>query len=219
MKLDAAQLLELERQLGKPEGEFGMAVANEMNKSNYGIIHDAFERLNIKNGQNILELGHANGEHVLNLLENLQSIHYSGLEISTLMHNEAIRINEKHIRNGKAKFELYDGNLIPERDLFFDSIITVNTLYFWEKPIDLMNEIHRVLATDGFFVLAFVKKDFMQDLPFVNDGFSLYNNADVSKLVSQSKFKTAEFLDREEEVQSKDNTFVNRKYSLAIIRK
>ena len=207
MKLDAAQLLELERQLGKPEGEFGMAVANEMNKSNYGIIHDAFE------------LGHANGEHVLNLLENHQSIHYSGLEISTLMHNEAIRINEKHIRNGKAKFELYDGNLIPDKDLFFDSIITVNTLYFWEKPIDLMNEIHRVLATDGIFVLAFVKKDFMQDLPFVNDGFSLYNNADVSKLVSQSKFKTVEFLDREEEVQSKDNTFVNRKYSLAIIRK
>jgi SAM-dependent methyltransferase len=60
---------------------------------------------------------------------------------------------------------LYEGKKLPFEDETFDKIFTVNTVYFWENPVEFLNEIYRVLKDDGTFVLTFGQRDFMEKLP------------------------------------------------------
>ncbi len=59
-----------------------------------------------------------------------KNIHFTGLETSTLMYEEACRINHQLTGNNQIDFKLYDGMNIPFPDNSFNKVFTVNTLYF-----------------------------------------------------------------------------------------
>ncbi|MNK72756.1 hypothetical protein D3C87_922400 [compost metagenome] len=132
------------------------------------------------------------------------------------MKTEAENINQKYI--SQAKFHLYDGNKIPFEKESFDKIMTVNTIYFWQNPIEFLDEIYRVLKNNGSFVLTFAKKDFMKTLPFTAD-FKLYNDEDVEEFVAQSNFKRMIKSNKEEFILSKTGEPVKREYKVLTIKK
>ncbi|MHC0443676.1 class I SAM-dependent methyltransferase, partial [Flavobacterium sp. 3-210] len=80
------------------------------------------------------------------------------------MFQEARKINRNFVSQKQAFFSLYDGNKIPFEDETFDKVFTVNTIYFWQKPEDLLSEIYRVLKPNGNFCLTFAEEDFMKKL-------------------------------------------------------
>jgi ubiquinone/menaquinone biosynthesis C-methylase UbiE len=51
-------------------------------------------------------------------------------------------------------------------------------VYFWEKPVEFLNEIYRVLKDDGTFVLTFGQR-FHGKTPFTAYDFTLYNNDEM----------------------------------------
>lgn len=103
------------------------------------------------------------------------------------MKYEAERINQKLIQDNWINFSLYDRIKITFPDTYFDKIFTVNTIYFWEKPLDFISEIYRVLRVNGILILTFAQKDFMKNLSFVNNKFSLYIDNDLSLIIKKNR--------------------------------
>ncbi|SDG05771.1 class I SAM-dependent methyltransferase [Epilithonimonas hungarica] len=206
----------LAKNLANPEGKTGREVAKMMNETNISMTKETTKALHLMDNEKVLELGHGNAGHLSYLLDFAENIQYTGLEISETMKSEAENINSKYV--SQAKFQLYDGNRIPFENESFDKVMTVNTIYFWENPVEFFNEIYRILKKDGSFVLTFAKKDFMKNLPFTAD-FKLYNYEDVEELVAQTNFKRMIHSDKEEWITSKTGTLVKREYKVLTIKK
>lgn len=187
--------------LVKPEGELGRKVAENMNRSNYHVIHWTIEALGISAGDEVLEIGFGNGDHIKGLLEKAKDISYTGVDISETMVQEASSRYPEAVKAKQVRFLLVPSDRLPFPDNTFDSIITVNTLYFWQSPDLYLKEIMRVLKPDGTFCLGIRSRDFMQNLPFVQYGFTLYNQKEVEALFTDHGFKVLKSTYKKEPVQ------------------
>ena len=181
-------LKEIAKQLSHPDGETGVRTGHIMNKSNSGMIRRAIELSEIEDNQQILEIGPGNGEHVKIVFEKYSDIKYTGVDISETMIEEAAKMNESLVSNGRATFVLSNGINLPFSDHSFDRIFTVNTIYFWHSPAEYAAEIYRVLKFNGTFCLALADKSFMEKLPFTRFGFQLYNKESAVKLMNDAGF-------------------------------
>jgi len=186
--MEKAQLVELASQLSHPSGEKGNEIAQMMHETNIGMTKNAISNLNLSPGDTVLELGHGNAGHLEYLFAQSDHIHYTGLEISTLMNSQAKQINQSFVAAKQAAFVLYDGKKTPFANDQFDKLFTVNTLYFWENPLETLAELSRILKPKALFSLTFAHRSFMETLPFTPFGFTLYNPDEVMKLVEKSPF-------------------------------
>lgn len=216
--MDTEKLKILAQNLAHPQGEKGIEIGEMMNETNIGMTLESIQTLLIEDNEHILEIGHGNAGHVRNILNKAIDVKYTGIDISETMHHEAIKLN-KDFEN-HAEFVLYEGAELPFKDKTFDKIFTVNTIYFWEKPTDFLNEIYRVLKDNGTFVLTFGQRDFMKKLPFTQFGFTLYNTDEMEETVSKSYFKRMKISERQEEVKSKTGEeTLTRNYTILTIKK
>lgn len=208
----------LAQNLANPQGEKGIQIGEMMNETNIGMTLESIKTLLIEDDEYILEIGHGNAAHVKSLLSLAQSIKYTGIDISETMHLEAKRLNETF--KNQAEFVLYEGTKLPFEDKTFDKIFTVNTVYFWENPVEYLNEIYRVLKKNGTFVLTFGQRDFMETLPFTQFDFTLYNSDEMEETVSKSLFKRMKISEKEEEIKSKTgDELIKRNYTVLTIKK
>jgi ubiquinone/menaquinone biosynthesis C-methylase UbiE len=218
-QLKEDQLKEIAAQLRLPHAEKGISMANMMQENNSGMIASAIAAMQLQPGDQVLELGPGNGAHIAAILEHAQQITYTALEISSLMQQEAIRLNSAAFETGQATCQLYDGLTIPCADGIFDKGMTVNTLYFWEKPVKLLLEIYRVLKPGGTFCITFAQRDFMEQLPFTKYGFELYDTQKAKDLIGQTPFEIADIETKTEHIKSNTGDFISRDYTTVTIRK
>lgn len=208
----------LAQNLANPQGEKGIEIGEMMNATNIGMTLESIKTLLIEDNEIILEIGHGNAAHVKSILNKAQNVTYTGIDISETMHHEAKKLNAEF--KNQADFVLYEGEKLPFEDRTFDKIFTVNTVYFWTKPIEYLNEIYRVLKDNGTFVLTFGQRDFMEKLPFTQFDFTLYNTDEMEETVSKSDFKRMKISEKEEEVKSKTgNETITRNYTVLTIKK
>lgn len=208
----------LAQNLANPQGEKGIEIGEMMNATNIGMTLESIKTLLIEDGEHILEIGHGNAGHLKSILNKAQNVKYTGIDISETMHNEARKLNEEF--KNQADFVLYGGKKLPFEDKTFDKIFTVNTVYFWEQPIEYLNEIYRVLKDSGTFVLTFGQRDFMEKLPFTQFDFTLYNTDEMEDTVSKSHFKRMKISEKEEQVKSKTGAeTMTRNYTVLTIKK
>ncbi|GAA6766638.1 class I SAM-dependent methyltransferase [Flavobacterium sp. CGRL1] len=213
------ELQAIASQLKHPSGEKGIEMGNMMNETNINMTKHSIQNLNISNENRILELGHGNAGHVEFLFEQAKKIKYYGLEMSELMFQEARQINRNFVSQKQAFFSLYDGNTIPFEDGLFDKIFTVNTIYFWQKPEELLSEIYRVLKANGNFCLTFAEEDFMKKLPFTQFEFELYSTEKAQELIKKSDFKIVYTETQTEKVKSKTGELVDRAFTTIVLEK
>ncbi|KFE98124.1 methyltransferase type 11 [Chryseobacterium formosense] len=216
--MEAKDLKILAQNLANPQGEKGIEIGEMMNATNIGMTLESIKTLLIEDNEHILEIGHGNAGHLKNILDKAKELKYTGIDISETMNKEARNLNKEF--KDQAEFILYEGKKLPFEDEVFDKIFTVNTVYFWENPVDFLNEIYRVLKDSGTFVLTFAQKDFMEKLPFTAYDFRLYNNSELEELISQSHFKRMKISEKGEEIKSKTgNETINRIYTVLTIKK
>tara|TARA_B100000767_G_C19605509_1_gene467546 strand:- start:191 stop:847 length:657 start_codon:yes stop_codon:yes gene_type:complete len=214
-KFTEEQIRELENQLSCPNGEMGIELGKNMNQSNFGMTLNTIEFLDLENENSILELGHGNCGHLDKLLSMAEEIKYFGLEISEAMLNEAKKYNS----DKQAEFKLYDGEIIPYSNKSFDKILSVNTVYFWENPERLINEIERTLKPSGICVLTYANKNFMKNLPFVGQKFKLFDQNEIKKLTEKSNLTIIESKELTEHVKSKTGEQVERYYTMTKLKR
>jgi len=213
------ELQAIASQLKHPTGEKGIEMANMMNETNINMTKHSIQNLNISAANKILELGHGNAGHVEFLFEQAENLKYYGLEMSELMFQQARQTNRNFVSQKQAFFSLYDGNKIPFEDETFDKIFTVNTIYFWQKPEELLSEIYRVLKPNGNFCLTFAEEDFMKTLPFTQFEFELYSTEKAQKLVEKTAFQIVYTETQTEKVKSKTGELVDRAFTTIVLEK
>ena len=212
------QLKEIATQLSHPNGQEGIEMGHKMNETNIPMTLDTLGLLNLQDQEVLLELGHGNCGHLSKILQ-IAQVAYYGLDISETMRDEAIKLNEALFNNHQINFSLYDGEKIPFEDQLFDKVMTVNTLYFWKKPTELLNEIYRVLKPGGKCLITFAQKDFMEKLPFVKHHFKLYDHQKVKELVDATPFRILQTDERSDKVEVKSGGMMDRYYSVVTLEK
>lgn len=217
-ELSEKELREIASQLRTPQGAEGLEMGQKMHETNLNMILAAVHALNLADGERILEIGHGNAAHLTQILSQAKNLHYTGLDISQTMQEEAQRINADFIENGTASFHLYDGQQMPFEDKQFDKAITVNTIYFWDRPVGLLNETYRVIKPNGLFSICFAEKSFMKNLPFARYGFQLYSTEDVKNMVKQTSFELVDTETQTEQVKSKEGLNVERTFSTITLK-
>lgn len=211
-KYTETDFMEMARQLSHPEGEGGIEAAERMNIANDNMTRCAVNSLDIKNSEKILEIGPGNARHLHYILQRAESVFYYGIDISDTMVAEAKNINSEFVDRGNTFFELTDGKIIPYPDAFFDKVFTVNTVYFWESPVEYLLEIKRILKPGGLFALAFAERDFMEKLPFTKYGFMLYNRQEVKQLLSEAGFSNLGVIQETENIISNSGNYTERSF-------
>jgi len=208
----------LAQNLANPQGEKGVEIGEMMNATNIGMTQESIKTLLIEDDEHILEIGHGNAGHLKSILNKAKDLTYTGIDISETMSKEAQNLNKEF--KDQADFILYEGRKLPFEDEVFDKIFTVNTVYFWDNPVEFLNEIYRVLKNTGTFVLTFAQRDFMEKLPFTKFNFNLYNNDEMEELISESRFKRMKISEKEEEIKSKTgDELIKRNYTVLTIKK
>lgn len=177
---------EAARQLRHPEGEDGVKMGLQMNKSNRLIYEMTMDFLALKPGDAVLEIGMGNGYFVSELFQREPAIQYTGIDMSDVMVAAA---REANVNNTNATFhhtQRIQGT--------FNKVFAVNVLYFWDQPAVTLKEIHGVLQPEGELVLAIRSKATLQLLPFVDHGFTLYDATSAKKLLEENGFKVTEII-------------------------
>lgn len=178
---------ELGRQLMKPSGEAGLQVAENMNVTNAKLYDFVLENIEIKNFDKLLEIGFGNGKTIPKFFEINPTIEFYGVDFSDIMCNEAITFNQNfkeniHISCQNAMQMNFDND-------FFNTIITLNTVYFWENVNNQLVELRRVLRKGGNLVIGYRPKSSMEKLPFTHEVFTHYEAAELREIIKQSGFK------------------------------
>jgi ubiquinone/menaquinone biosynthesis C-methylase UbiE len=216
--MEKEDLKKLAQHLANPQGKEGIETGELMHSTNIGMTLESIKALLIEDHETILEIGHGNAAHVKHITNKARNVRYTGIDISETMHYEARRLNQEY--QDQVDFVWYEGKRLSFADQTFDKIFTVNTVYFWEEPVEYLNEIYRVMKNNGTFVLTFGQKDFMEKLPFTQFGFRLYSTDEMEETISKSHFKRMKISEREEQVKSKtgDQT-IHRIYTILTIKK
>jgi SAM-dependent methyltransferase len=216
--MEEEQLKALAAQLRQPHGAKGIEIGDMMDESNGNMTRQTINSLNIQNGDQILELGHGNCAHLPYILDRYKAQYY-GLEISELMHAEAKQINKSYAEKKYAHFFMYDGIEMPFGDDFFDKAYTVNTLYFWNEPEKMLQDIYRILKPEGVFSIGFAQKSFMEQLPFTKFGFTLYDTKQAEELVAKTDFKILTTATQVERIKGKIGGMIDREFTVLTLIK
>lgn len=181
--------LETGKQLRKPEGENGIAIGRDMNRSNSQMYNDLFSLLHLKDNDILLETGYGNGIHFSNYFATGKAITLYGMDYSEVMYQEAVKNNESAIKEGKIIAEYGDIKGCNYSSNQFDHIIALNTVYFWEPLETYLKVLHRILKPGGKLYIGYRPKRVLHDVDFVQHGFSLYDEAVLNEQLLKSGFE------------------------------
>ncbi|WMJ73009.1 class I SAM-dependent methyltransferase [Cytophagaceae bacterium ABcell3] len=182
--------------LRKPEGEKGLKMAELLNDTNRYITEFTYLNVNPKNKQTILEIGFGNGKLMPELLSKAEGLKLIGVDFSEDMVAEGKRILCQYIENGEI--ELYEASVesLPFREESFDSVCSINTLYFWPDPVSNVQEILRVLKPGAKVYLGIRPKEEAEKLPATKYGFQLYSKDEAMGLLEQAGFENVELMEQ-----------------------
>ncbi|UOO87960.1 class I SAM-dependent methyltransferase [Vitreoscilla massiliensis] len=210
------QLQAIERQLSCPHGDTGVDFAHMMHNTNLGMTQAGFAALKLPISANLLEIGHGNAAHVP-LLQQVAGLHYSGLEVSELMQQEAMRLNQAAVNAHMAEFFHYDGVHLPNFQHSFDGVLSVNTVYFWTQPLAFLQDLRALLKPTGRLSLVYMDEHYMRTLPFVGERFHVYPVTELQDLVCQAGFTLLATTDHQDQVPYKDTgKLIDRQYHVSV---
>ncbi len=155
-------------------------------------------------GGDILEIGPGPGYVGLELAKQVNPRTFTGCEISPAM----IRIAEKNAKEYgiDARYVQGNGMNMPLPDAAFDCVISNGSMHEWEDPVEVFNEIYRVLRPGGRYCITDMRRDisfFKRYMIYLNTkpkeirpGFlsslnASYTQEEIQELLDSSKLKDA----------------------------
>jgi ubiquinone/menaquinone biosynthesis C-methylase UbiE len=178
------------RQLGNPEGEAGIAVADWLNETNKAANAKTVALLGVIAGDHVLEIGFGNGRTVPDVIGQAADVRYTGIDISPTMVAEASRFNAALVAAGKASFHLSSAEHMPFNDRTFDRVFSIGVIHFCAEPDASLVEVHRVMRSGGLMVMGCLAPKDPSDFAQPEYGVHLRNAAAWDALCRGAGFVT-----------------------------
>lgn len=154
-----------------------------MNQSNAEMNRNTIRRIQSQPGDTGLELGMGNGHFIGELFDNHPGIRYIGCDYSTEMIEATRQNNLQRVADGSVQLHLCHASGIPLENDSVDWMFTVNTLYFWDQPEAVRDELKRIVKPGGKIWITIRSKETMESYPFTRFGFRMYNKEDLHNLL------------------------------------
>lgn len=176
------------KHLKNPEGEVGKAVGIVMNKTNEYMNKYTYGSMDLSDNDEVLEIGFGNGKFIPELFVKNRNIKYTGIEISQVMLDEAQKNIPTDIEGNVKLIKTNNTGKIEFDDSSFDKICAINAIYFWDKPLNYLSEVKRVLRNGGELFLSLRSKEVMQNQDFTKYYFQLYSFDEIKKMLEDVGF-------------------------------
>ncbi len=137
---------------GCPAGDAGRDMILRMNREHGPLRAWGFAHIPV--GQSVLDVGCGAGAALRELSGQSPEAMLTGCDISPLAVETATALNEDLVRKGRMRFLQCGVPDLPFTDGAFDTVFSVESLYFWPDQIAGLKEIRRVLASGGWFMTA-----------------------------------------------------------------
>ena len=137
---------------GCPAGDAGRDMILRMNREHGPLRSWGFSHIVI--GRSVLDVGCGGGAALSELAERFPEATLAGCDVSPLAIETASALNEAHVKSGRMTFHLCGVPDLPFADGAFDTVFSVESLYFWPDALAGLREILRVLAPGGCFMTA-----------------------------------------------------------------
>jgi SAM-dependent methyltransferase len=115
----------------------------------------AVSLLDVQRDDRVLEIGFGPGIAIRELSRRAPEGYVCGLDHSAVMVRQAARRNRDGVRAGQVDLRLGPAESLPAFDVPFDKILAVNAMQFWDRPVERLAELRRVLRTGGRIAIAF----------------------------------------------------------------
>jgi ubiquinone/menaquinone biosynthesis C-methylase UbiE len=109
----------------------------------------------------ILDVGCGSGGTAMVLANNFPNAEIYGMDLSQPLLDIAkvsSRLSDLHER---VKFESADVHEIPYEDHSFDVVLSINMVHLVEDPMQMLNEMARILAPKGFVFIADLRRSWL----------------------------------------------------------
>jgi SAM-dependent methyltransferase len=146
----------LRSQFGRPTGFWGHLAGKIMayTPSNKDRIHWTVSLLDIGPGDRLLEIGFGPG-YAIDLVSKIASEGFvAGVDHSEVMLRHAGKRNARAIRDGKVVLQLGSPSALPKFNEPFDKIFTINSIHFWNDPVDCLKELRKLLKPGGLIAVT-----------------------------------------------------------------
>jgi ubiquinone/menaquinone biosynthesis C-methylase UbiE len=171
-----------------PTGLLGWLIGCIM-EAETGAENDAvLERLDLMPTDRVLEVGFGPGRALERVAGMVTAGSVAGVEVSEEMLGMAARRCERFIRGGRVELRLGTAEKLPFESAFFDKVYSVHTLYFWERPAEVVVELRRVLKSNGLLVLCFRPSGDAGTEDFPSTVYRFYTDVEVTRLLREGGF-------------------------------
>lgn len=134
---------------GQPNGLLGSIGGKILATANKEINQWTVSLLGVQPDDRVLEVGFGPGVAVEMISKIIKDGVLVGVDISEVMLSQAQRRNAAAIQEGRVKLILTAVENLPVFDHPFDKIYTINSIIFWEQPVERLKELRSWLKPNG----------------------------------------------------------------------
>lgn len=144
----------LAKQFRKPEGLLGRIVGRIMSFDNRKINTWTLNRLQIKPGDIILEIGFGPGAAIEDMFKRQRNLRIDGIDLSHDMLKVASTRNLDALK--KKKLRLFEGDLLEiEEDFYqYDKVVSVNNYPLWKDKQSTLKRIYQLMKNNGVIAIT-----------------------------------------------------------------
>jgi ubiquinone/menaquinone biosynthesis C-methylase UbiE len=170
---DSLTFAERAKQLSNPEGDAGLAVAEWLNERNRQGNAQAVAALGVMSGNQVLEIGFGNGRTIPDVIAQAADVHYTGIDISPTMVEEALRFNAELVTAGRVSLHVGSAERMPFAQASFDRVFSIGVIHFWADAVKPLAEVRRVLRSGGVSQMGCINPRTTPDFARPEYGFYL----------------------------------------------
>ncbi len=174
------------RQAQRPNGLLGRALGAIMAIETRALNDEVLDRLAIKRGECILEIGFGHGRTLERAAKFNEETRFVGIDHADDMVAALARRCSALVETGQLELRTGDSNALPWADKSIDGAYAVHTIYFWHHPERDLAEIRRVLRPGGRLVLGFRERTPQAEAALPAEIYHLRSPDEVADLVSNA---------------------------------
>ncbi len=133
----------------KPKGLFGLIAGKIMAGENKALNQWGINRLRIKPGSRVLEVGYGPGYSIKYMMEHYSNLYIKGLDISETMKEQAEKELKTDIKTGQVELAAGDINETELEREDYHYVLTVNNYTIWKDGREGLSRLFSALKKGG----------------------------------------------------------------------